>query len=179
MNLLEQLTEEVKIEDQYQIFQDMDGCLSDFEERFEHYSGLSCDEYMKQATTQYGEKKALEKFWELIHIPGIRFWRGMSWMKDGKELWNFIKQYKPILLTAPSRNKVSREGKQLWVDDNISGTPIEFRFAEQKKELATPTNILIDDLQKNIDGWKSAGGIGILHTSSQNTIKELQKMGFK
>ena len=29
----------------------------------------------------------------------------------------------------------------------------------------------------NIEQWKSQGGIGILHTSAADTIKQLQKLG--
>ena len=40
-------------------------------------------------------------------------------------------------------------------------------------------NLLIDDHAKNIDAFKRAGGIGIVHTSARNTIKELKKLGYK
>jgi hypothetical protein len=32
-------------------------------------------------------------------------------------------------------------------------------------------------MQKNIDAWRAAGGKAILHTSTANTIKQLQKLG--
>ena len=38
-------------------------------------------------------------------------------------------------------------------------------------------NLLIDDHIKNIDAFRKRGGIGIHHTSAQNTIKELRKLG--
>ena len=40
-------------------------------------------------------------------------------------------------------------------------------------------NLLIDDHVKNIDAFKKAGGLGIVHTSARNTIKELKKLGYK
>jgi hypothetical protein len=33
--------------------------------------------------------------------------------------------------------------------------------------------ILIDDRTDNIEAWKEAGGIGILHTSVEDTLKQL------
>jgi tRNA U34 5-carboxymethylaminomethyl modifying GTPase MnmE/TrmE len=31
-------------------------------------------------------------------------------------------------------------------------------------------------MKENIDAWKKAGGIGILHTSGPSTIKQLKKL---
>ena len=38
--------------------------------------------------------------------------------------------------------------------------------------------ILIDDFPRNVDQFKAAGGIGIYHTNTAKTIKELKKLGF-
>ena len=40
-------------------------------------------------------------------------------------------------------------------------------------------NLLIDDHAQNIQAFKKAGGLGIVHTSARNTIKELKKLGYK
>jgi hypothetical protein len=86
--------------------------LADFEGRFEHFTGMSPDQYRAEMTQKYGEKKATEMFWKLIDTEiGIRFWRGIPWMPGGKELWDYIKPYKPTLLTAPSYHDSSRIGK--------------------------------------------------------------------
>jgi uncharacterized iron-regulated protein len=37
-------------------------------------------------------------------------------------------------------------------------------------------DILIDDLPRNIDAWKETGGIGVLHTSTLDTIQQLEKI---
>jgi hypothetical protein len=47
----------------------------------------------------------------------------------------------------------------------------------QKQIFAAEGKILIDDMEQTIREWKNAGGIGILHTSAANTIKELKKLG--
>lgn len=49
----------------------------------------------------------------------------------------------------------------------------KFKYAGHNK-------ILIDDLYKtNIIPWREHGGIGILHTSANDTIQKLKKIGEK
>jgi hypothetical protein len=52
-----------------------------------------------------------------------------------------------------------------------------FYVRHQKQLFAGENRILIDDLANTIDEWNAKGGIGILHTSAANTIKELKKLG--
>ena len=175
---LNNLFEEDKPKINYQIFCDMDGCLCDFEARFEHFAGLSPDQYRAEMTKKYGEKKAVDMFWNLIdHEVGVRFWRGMPWMPGGKELWDYIKPNKPTLLTAPSYQDSSRIGKTLWVQDHIPGAKIVFKQAKQKADLAGPNKILIDDREDTIMNWKSKNGIGILYKNPEQAISELKQLG--
>ena len=111
----------------YKIYCDMDGVLTDFEKRFEHYSGMSPKEYEKQ--------KGTSGFWNLIDVEvGIKFWAGMPWMPQGKQLWNFISPYNPDLLTSPSRDNNSRLGKNVWVKDNLTPQPkVIFAYSKSKQ----------------------------------------------
>jgi len=178
MNLNELLTEEFT--DQYDIYCDLDGVLCDFVERFEHFSGISPEEYTYKAKKQFGDKKGTERFWDLIdNQVGIRFWRGMKWTPEGKKLWNYIKSYKPTILTSPSLSDTSIKGKTLWVQDNLGDNEIIFKRASEKQQLSGPNRILIDDQENNILQWKSQNGIGILYTTAEEVILELQKIGIK
>lgn len=155
---------------QYKIFCDMDGVLCDFDRRFEQFGGMSPKEY----ESKYG----IKEFWELIDKKiGVQFWSKMPWMSDGKQLWDYIKKYNPSLLSAPSREASSRYGKHLWVKENIPGTKLILANREKKKNYSGKNQILIDDRPDNINEWKAAGGIGILHTSTSNTINELKQLG--
>jgi hypothetical protein len=165
--LIRELVEE---KPQYQIYSDMDGVITDFDSKFKSLSGGI-------PPSEYEQKYGKEKFWELISNKGVGFWVGMQWMSDGKEYWDYIKQFNPKLLSAPSKEQSSRLGKRLWVKNNIPGTELILRSADKKREFASPTSILIDDRESNINQWRQDGGIGILHTSAQNTIKELKKLG--
>jgi len=98
-------------------------------------------------------------------------------MSDGKEYWNYISKYDVELLSSPSYSDTSKLGKRLWVRNNLSGIKLNLARAADKQKYAAPNHILIDDRVSNIEQWKSQGGIGILHTSAANTIKQLQKLG--
>jgi len=160
------LEENEKVMD-YKIYCDMDGVLADFESGYEELTGIDLK----------GEFKKGDDFWDPIKIAGVGFWAGLKWMPGGQELWDYLKPFNPQLLSAPSREQSSRIGKHVWVKHKIPGTKLILRYASQKQQLATPESILIDDRQVNIDQWEAAGGIGILHTSTANTIQQLQKLG--
>ena len=89
----------------------------------------------------------------------------------------FISKYKPYLLSAPSMNYSSRYGKKLWVQENIPGTKLILAKRENKRDYANRKSILIDDRTDNISDWNAAGGIGILFTSTTQTINELKELG--
>ena len=159
------LEEQEKID--YKIYCDMDGVLVDFEGGYEKLTGIDLK----------GEFKKGDDFWDPIKVAGVGFWAGLKWMPDGQKLWDYIKPLKPEILSAPSREESSRIGKAVWVKYKLPGTKLILRYAKQKQQLATPESILIDDRQINIDQWEAAGGIGILHTSADNTISQLKELG--
>jgi len=155
----------------YTIYSDMDGVLTDFDERFMKFSnGVS--------PTEYESKYGIEKFWELIDVTvGVPFWAGMKWLGDGKTYWDYIKKYNPIILSAPSKKEESRLGKRIWKKHNLPDTKMILTPAHLKSKYANENSILIDDREKNINQWVEAGGIGIFHTSASNTIKQLKTLG--
>jgi hypothetical protein len=155
-------------ETQYTIYCDMDGVLVDFDRGYQELTGM---------TTQQADAIGGDTFWEPLTQAGAKWWITLNWMPDGKQLWNYIKKYTPILLSAPSKQESSRLGKRVWVKRELPDVKLILRPASQKQQYASPTSILIDDRQKNIDQWEAAGGIGILHTSTANTIEQLKQLG--
>jgi hypothetical protein len=159
----------------YKIYCDMDGVLTDFESRFEHYSGMSPKEY----ENKYGTAG----FWNLIDVEvGVKFWVGMDWMPQGRELWNFISPYQPDLLTSPSRDNNSRLGKNLWVKNNLTPKPkVIFAYSKDKQRYANENSILIDDKKSNINEWAASGGIAIRCKDGDVTtvINKLKELGYE
>lgn len=168
---------EIKVKPKYQIYCDMDGVLSDFRGRFEHFSGMYPQEYQDR----YSKKL----FWNLIdNEVGLVFWSKMDWTPAGKMLWNFIKPYNPQLLTSPSSADQSRLGKNLWVKENLNPPPkVNFRQAKSKHDYANENSILIDDREDTIERWRNAGGIGIHHPENTSniapTINQLKELGYE
>ena len=154
-------------ESNYKIYCDMDGVLTDFDKQF-------TDSISSYKPKQFIDKNGLNDFWEEIDGRGVGFWVGMKWMEDGKLLWEYLKTNHNVeLLSSPSRSEHSRLGKRLWVRNHKLGVKLNLAYSYNKKKYAAPNHILIDDRKDNIKGWESEGGIGILHTSAEDTIAKL------
>jgi len=159
----------------YKIYCDMDGVLTDFEKRFEHFTGMKPKEYEN--------KNGTPAFWHLIDTEiGVKFWVGMDWMPEGKRLWDFISPYRPDLLTSPSRDNTSRLGKNLWVKNNLNPKPRTiFAYSKDKQRYANEYSILIDDKKSNINEWAAKGGIAIRCKDGNvdHVIQKLQELGYE
>lgn len=159
------------------IYSDMDGVLADFDRaarkalgHSEHGHNINDDEYAKIGK--------LKGFWE--NIPPMR---------DFDIYWNFIKKFDPHILTAyPSTwdDPHAVQGKRSWNRKYTKVASEKLHIVSRKskklfakdKETGKP-NILIDDYLKNVNEWREAGGIGILHTNAISTIMQLKNLGFK
>lgn len=173
----------------YQIYCDMDGVLTDFENRFvEMLKKEGLKYYSKEVVNQVTRPKHFEalegekEFWNFIdnHV-GLEFWSGMDWMPNGKQLWSFIQPYNPIILTSPSRQNTSRLGKRMWVKEHlIPAPPVEFRFGEAKSDFANEKAILIDDKPSNLEAFAAKGGIAleVKDGEIQSVTNKLKELGY-
>lgn len=122
------------------------------------------------------------RYWGIIKNEGIRFWENMKWLKEGKKLWNFIKDYEPIIISAysPEMAENSIKGKRKWVSKNL-GKEVEKRTVvcrrAEKMSHACPNSILIDDSEKNVNEFNLNGGIGFLFRNNADEIIENLKVG--
>jgi len=171
----------------YTIYCDMDGVLCNFDKGYEDLTGVS---------TQEANEKSKSSFWKRFrdslnekNIKEKDFWANLEWQPGGKELWNYIQQYNPNILSAPSVNfslpsdqqlspdyNEAIQGKKEWIAKNLSGVGEEiFVPAPQKATYASPKSILIDDMKKNTDAWRASSGKAIHHTSASETLKILKE----
>ena len=151
------------------IFCDMDGVLTNF------MAGV------KKSTGSL-DQGTIEKFLLDDFGTSKEWWSSLDPMPDAMKLWKYITKYEVQILSAcPSICKDDRAvmaGKKAWVKKHLKPLPYKVNIVQrkEKKNFARPNSVLIDDHVKNIKEWKSAGGIGILHKSTSNTIKQLKKL---
>jgi len=172
---LKKIYEEIK--PKYIIFCDMDGVLVDFDKGYEDLTGVH---------TKHADVQDKNTFWDVFKdslkekgMSEYEYWAGLDWEKGGPMLWNYNKSYNTYILTSPSLNPESREGKRDWVTrlDNMKN--IYFRKASSKADFSGKNKILIDDRADTIEKWNANGGIGILHDpkNPQATIDTLKELG--
>jgi len=125
-------------------------------------------------------KKPVREFMFRVMDDDRHFWMNLPWMPGGKELWDYIKKYDPIILSRPT-DLQSLIGKKAWVKRNVGLTGDRVQIRYDKSPYANyqgKTGILIDDFLKNTTKFEAAGGRTILYTSAPQAIKELETLGF-
>lgn len=151
------------------IWVDLDGVLVAF------------DEGVKKLTGRYPSELKKKDMWNAIYSAKDKdgkpnFFRDLDWMPDGKELWNAVKPYNPTILTGLPTGGNGKQQKIEWCEKHLGpNVPVVVVPSKDKHLYAKPGYILIDDRNDNIEAWKKAGGIGILHRSTKQTLKELEK----
>ena len=157
----------------YHIYIDLDGVLANLVKKMKEITGhtLSDSGYDNPA-------------WKKFHAElesGKRLFAELELMPDAEELWKYVRRYNPNILTATGKSFPEEVDKQKreWVKKHFSGynTIYTVMASGQKAKFAWPDSILIDDREKSIIPWRERGGIGILHTSAENTIAELKRLG--
>lgn len=152
----------------YQVYCDMDGVLVDLVKGF------------RQITITGKRQQAKEVLFTYNVEDYMAFWADLDWMPGGKELWNFISGFSPIILSKPHRNNKYRpyceKGKAEWIHKNLDPQPAHMIFTMDKYKHATENRILIDDSKTFIREWKDHGGIGIRHIHIRDTLDQLTEL---
>ena len=152
-----------------QIFLDQDGVLADFESGLTKALGYKVD--LKAKKDVYDKEKR--------KLTAQRLFRNLEPLPDAWKLVDYCMNsgiHTEILTAAGTVNRtlvikdkidwIRRYVHPHWiVIPTFSGT--------QKAAFAHKKAVLIDDRERNIKCWKEAGGIGILHTTADDTIEQL------
>lgn len=158
----------------YKIECDLDGVIVDFAKAASKIFPRFIDGVTEK------DKKLDGGMWKAIsnyQRNGGRFWFDCDPTPDAFVLWNFIKPFKPEILTATGNASFGAAQQKLdWVALHL-GADVKVNIVEKSKDkakFATPNTILIDDKTKALDPFIAAGGIGILHTNASSTIEQLK-----
>ena len=160
------------------IYCDMDGVIADFRK-----SAAALGFNIPSTDI---ETPKYEEMWAAIDAMGKdKFFADLDWMRDGKQLWKFITDnfMNVKILTALGRadqkDKLTTKGKRMWLQRNIptldDSDIIMVPNKHAKKHYAKDGDILIDDTEICIKQWIRSGGIGILHKTTMDTIRKLER----
>lgn len=148
---------------EFLIFSDLDGVLTDFDSHAKAHGKFN--------------EKGQPKWDELDYA----WWSTMPAYDGAKKFYDDLRaRGRTRMLTAPIMNSGSFQGKAEWVKEfrrsRFGLLDLVIAKADDKRLLARPNHILVDDRQKNVDEWNEAGGIGILHTGDYaDTLKRVDE----
>ncbi len=155
----------------YQLFLDLDGVLVDFDRGVERITGRPPSDLEPRS------------MWpRLARTPD--FYADLEWMEDGRELWDFAREFTPIILTGLPMGKWAEPQKRIWCSREL-GADVEVItcMSRQKAEKARERSgdlipVLVDDREKLKVAWEEMGGLFIHHISAKQSISALRERGF-
>lgn len=155
----------------YKIAIDLDGVLADFDHRVTSILGSSW-KLMKP-----------DILWRELEKEKYLF-NTLQPMSNAHKLVTHLMHHDLFILTAtprPTGNlSTAAQDKKDWVSRHIN-KKIQVHTVlggkNKGKFVQDSNSILIDDFPRNIDVWKASGGIGVLHTSVDDTLDQLDKLG--
>ena len=152
----------------YKFYVDMDGVLVDFISQLEIGLGFRMDKPRYAADPEYRKM-----MWKAVDA-----YEGALWA-DAAPLDIDLLKHLPnatILSSFGSRKRVIKQKMDWLAKHNITIDTILVSSGVKKARYACDRCVLIDDTPRVIEHWKSAGGIPILHTSLEATLREVETL---
>jgi hypothetical protein len=133
------------------IFCDLDGVLADFEQGVINRFKKTPDQI----------KAGI--MWGVINKSNT-FFDTLPWMPRGRELWEGIKQYDPIILTGVPNGGTAVEQKRRWCARELGPDIHVITCAtKEKPNFCINGSLLIDDRSDNLNAWNLKAGKFILY----------------
>lgn len=113
-----------------------------------------------------------DDLWQTIDRAGQAFWQDMPVMPWAQELYDVLRPYSVVFCTSPAYNPVCAAGKMAWLQRFTGDRALRDVVITPRKELlARPRSILIDDLERNVRKFRTAGGQAILFPAPYNSMR--------
>lgn len=163
------------------ILLDMDGVIADFATEYKNINGLTPKE-------GYANKRKKDKLWDRFVVSDG--FKNIKMLPDGQELIDFLfqsfldKKIGGIEICSSAGGEkhyyTVRHAKIDWLSRHGLGD-LKANITVNGKDKANVINdhwrdILIDDTDHIVDNFKEHGGEAILHTSTKDTIEQLNKI---
>lgn len=158
----------------HKLYCDQDGVFADFATPASEFFNVDFSGWVTLSAEDWGRyRDAHPKMWEEIPVMPFAY-----------DLWSVVRDYDLAILTAvPHRGEWADVGEQKlrWFQKHFDFDNV-LLYAVQREEKQTyamqgdgTPNILIDDMLKNIEEWRHAGGIGIHYTPSADAVLNVQQ----
>jgi hypothetical protein len=137
------------------IFCDLDGVLADFDQGIKNHFNKHIHELNPAV------------MWDAIN-KSESFFETLPWMPKGRELWEQIREYHPIILTGiPKGNCTASKQKIRWCQRELGpDVHVITCYSKDKPNFCLLKSILIDDRSDNLQPWNENGGKFILYHES-------------
>lgn len=147
---------------------DSDGVIADFDKKAAEILGMPISMAGKG------------KLWagvERYNATVAPFFESLDIMTGARDLVKFaLDNFDEVFVLTASGNtpKDGAEQKHRWYAKHFPGLKvIVVTKSPDKAVYANESTVLVDDRMKSIEPWVAAGGVGVFHTSVQDTIKQL------
>lgn len=148
------------------LYVDLDGVMADFENSVISLTGEHPDNM-----NQY-------EMWTIL-TEADDFFFNLEFMHDALELWSYVKDYNPTILTGIPYGGWASDQKIRWVGEKLGWDYSVITCFSSEKALYCSTNdVLIDDRIQAKLPWEEAEGIFIHHTDAGSSIEELKQYGY-
>lgn len=151
-----------------QLFLDCDGVLANFDKRAIELVGV--------CPREFEGKVGETTFWDTIY-DAPDFFYSLDPMHDAYDLVGAVKHLNPIILTGKPRGEWAVDQKLRWRDKYFPDLEMIVCPSKDKITYAKPGDIIVDDWEKHRMTWINGGGIWVMHTSAEDSIDQLNKLG--
>lgn len=116
-----------------------------------------------------------EDFWPPIDRAGDEFWAKLELLPWADELLELVTAYTDDwhLVTSPSLNSSSYNGKVRWIQKHFGSHFDRFSIHPHKHLYANQNTVLIDDRQETVEKFIAHGGRGLVFPSTGNSLHSL------